>query len=79
MPVILTITEDTPGVSLVINESLPDIVVSSATTPGPQGIQGIQGIPGTNGMDANWAAYTQVDYDAIPVPDPQTLYIIIPA
>ena len=39
--------------------------------PGPQGPQGIQGPPGV------WTQMTQAAYDALPVKDPNTLYVII--
>lgn len=75
MPVTLNINEDASGVT-VLNQETPPIVVSSATAPGPRGVSGQDG---TDGSDANWAAYTQVEYDALLTPDPATLYVIIPA
>ena len=75
MPVTLVINEDPSGVT-VLNQETPHIVVSSATAPGPAGAPGLNG---TNGADANWAAYTQVQYDALPSTNPSTLYVIVPA
>jgi hypothetical protein len=45
---------------------------------GPQGIPGNQGIPGIQGSPGEVliVTLTQAEYDAIPVPDPDTLYII---
>jgi hypothetical protein len=75
MPVTLIIGNDSNGVS-VTNQDAPDIIISSATAPGPQGPAGVDG---TNGVDANWVAYTQEEYDALQSPDPATLYVIVPA
>ena len=43
----------------------------------PVGKTGPQGPPGEPGADAQWARMTQADYDALPIKDPNVLYIII--
>lgn len=44
---------------------------------GATGPQGPQGDPGAPGTDAVWTQLTQAEYDALPSPDPDTLYIIV--
>lgn len=86
MPVTLVTVEDTAGVSLAIDDGSPGVtvlsqespcvIITSATAPGPPGADGVDG---TDGTDANWAVYTQEEYDALPSPDPSTLYVIVPS
>jgi len=44
---------------------------------GDQGPQGIQGPTGPQGPPAPWTQMTQAAYDALPVKDPGTLYVIV--
>ena len=44
--------------------------------PGPTGPEGPQGIQGPQGESGLWWSGTQAEYDAIPVKDPDTLYVI---
>lgn len=44
---------------------------------GPQGPPGADGSDGADGADAVWWSGTQAQYDAIPVKDPQTVYLIV--
>lgn len=45
--------------------------------PGSPGPAGSQGAPGSDGTDAQWTQITQAAYDALPVKDPNTLYVIV--
>ena len=65
---------NTPDVTLQISDpesislesvSAPDVIVIAAGNVGPPGPQG------------KWVALTQSEYDAIGIPDPETLYVII--
>jgi len=49
-------------------------LVGSTGTPGPAGPAGP---PGPTGPPAAWVQMTQAAYNALPVKDPNTLYIII--
>lgn len=44
---------------------------------GPIGLTGPEGPQGPAGTDAVWTQMTQAAYDALPVKDPDTLYIIV--
>lgn len=50
---------------------------ADSTVPGPEGPAGPAGPAGADGADAEWTQVTQAAYDAIPVPDPNTLYIVV--
>jgi hypothetical protein len=41
-------------------------------------IKGPTGPAGAAGADAQWDSMTQAEYDALPVKDPNTLYVIVP-
>jgi hypothetical protein len=59
-----------PTVGIVAQTSLPGPI--GPTGPlGPTGPQGPMGPPGET-----WVVMTQTEYDALPVKDPDTLYII---
>ena len=46
--------------------------------PGPPGPPGpASTVPGPPGENAEWVQLTQAAYNALPVKDPQTLYVII--
>jgi hypothetical protein len=58
-------------------------MVASVGFPGPEGEQGPLGPPGPVGPSGptgppgeTWVALTQIEYDALPIKDPETLYII---
>jgi Collagen triple helix repeat (20 copies) len=46
--------------------------------PGAQGTQGPVGPQGVPGPGGEWAAMTQTEFEALPVKDPDTLYVIVP-
>jgi hypothetical protein len=48
-------------------------VPASVSPPGPAGVPGAPGAPGA----APWVQMTQAAYDALPVKDPGTLYVIV--
>ena len=68
-----------------------EVLVPSSTTievyesgpPGPPGLQGPAGPqgpagqPGPEGPQGQWLRMTQAAYDALPVKDPATLYVIV--
>jgi len=56
-----------PTVDLVA-VTTPDVLVLAAGNVGP---------PGPPGPQGQWVSMTQAEYDAIPIPDPDTLYVII--
>ena len=45
--------------------------------PGPPGEPGEPGEPGPPGADALWQRMTLAEFNALPVKDPNTLYVII--
>jgi hypothetical protein len=54
------------------------VSVIYAGPPGPPGTPGgPQGPPGPPGPPGEWDSMTQAQYDALPVKDPDTLYVII--
>lgn len=55
----------------------PQGVKGDTGATGPAGPEGPQGPAGADGADAEWTQVTQAAYDAIPVPDPNTLYIVV--
>lgn len=57
-----------------------EVTFVRAPTPGPQGPPGAQGPPGPpgpQGAQATWTQLTQAQYDALPVKDPNMLYVIV--
>jgi hypothetical protein len=45
--------------------------------PGPKGDPGPPGPEGPAGADAEWVQMTQAEYDALPIKDPNTLYVVV--
>ena len=45
---------------------------------GAKGNPGPKGDPGPPGPQGQWESMTQEEFDAIPVKDPETLYVIMP-
>ena len=58
------------------NETPVVSVVTSVGLPGPKGEPGPIGPPGPAGPPGKTLVMTQAEYDALPVKDPETLYII---
>ena len=54
-----------------------DSVLVTAPVSKPVVIDAGKGSPGPPGKDANWVSMTQAAFDALPVKDPDTLYVII--
>lgn len=52
----------------------PEVIV--VNTPGPQGPPGPAGVPGPQGP-GGWVQMTLAQYDALPVKDPNVLYVIV--
>jgi hypothetical protein len=74
----LNITTEMMEVPIKLGTSVPsvnltavpaaDVIVLGSSNVGPQGPPGPQG---------QWTALTQVQYDALVSPDPETLYVIV--
>jgi hypothetical protein len=63
----LEFESEAPVINLTV-PSPPEVILVGSSTMGPQGPQGPEG---------QWLALTQVEYDALSPPDPETLYVII--
>ena len=66
----ITVADPLPSTELIL-ESFPDVIVLASGNMGPPGSMGP---PGPQGQ---WEALTQVDYDALDPPNPDTLYVIV--
>lgn len=68
-----------PGEALVVEviEAPVQTGVVEVVQPGPVGPAGPPGPPGPPGPQAQWVQMTQAEYNALPVKDPNTLYVII--
>ena len=56
------------------------VVLEYVPVPGPTGQQGPPGPAGPagpTGLPGEWTQVTQVEYDALSPPDPNTLYVVI--
>ena len=60
------------------DSTVPGPPGADSTVPGPPGADStVPGPPGPPGADAHWVSMTQSEYDALPVKDPETLYVIV--
>lgn len=66
----ITIDSEIPDVDLIV-ESTPDVIVMASNSMGPPGP------PGPPGPQGQWESMTQAEYDALTLPDPETLYVIV--
>lgn len=57
--------------SVTVRPNGADSVTVQAGTTGPAGP------PGPPGVSGAWVSMTQAEYDAIPMKDPNTLYVIV--
>lgn len=64
-----------PAVTVEVTETpRPVIDIPQQGPPGPPGPPGPQGPPG---VSAAWQQMTLAEYNALPVKDPNTLYVIV--
>ena len=63
----ITVADDTPSTELIV-ESFPDVMILTSGNMGPAGPPGPPG---------QWVSLSQVEYDALDPPDPETLYVIV--
>lgn len=66
----ITVADDLPSTELIV-ESFPDVIVLASGNMGPPGSTGPMGPQG------QWVSLTQVEYDALDPPNPDTLYVIV--
>jgi hypothetical protein len=64
----IRVTSRTGPIPVVTTPIRPVNVTVPTGKPGP---------PGPPGEDAQWARMTRAEFDALPVKDPNTLYVII--
>jgi hypothetical protein len=69
----ITVTASGPGSVPII--TTPERPVHITIPTGPSGPTGPAGPPGTPAL---WESMTQAEFDALPDPDPNTLYVIVP-
>jgi hypothetical protein len=77
IPPAVTVIEGDP---VVVNVYVPAptlVEVASVGVAGPAGPPGADGAPGPQGPPGVWVQMTQAAYDALPVKDPNTLYVIV--
>lgn len=67
----ITVSTSPSAIPVVSVPSRPINVTVPTGRPGPKGD------PGPPGADALWESMTQAAFDALPVKDPNTLYVII--
>jgi len=64
----MTVTVSEESVLVTAPVSKPVVIDAGKGAPGP---------PGKDGQDALWVSMTQAAFDALPVKDPNTLYVIV--
>ena len=74
----VTVIPTKPPVIRVVGSGSTVPIVTTPTRPIDVTVPtGKPGPPGPPGEDAQWARMTQAEFDALPIKDPNTLYVII--